>query len=54
MRSLIFKTIQVNLFIKQKQSYRLEKHLWLPKEKYEGRDKSGAWDEHIYTVIYDI
>ena len=29
-------------------------NLWLPKGKRAGRDKSGAWDEHIYTTIYKI
>ena len=28
----------------------LKTNLWLPK----GRDKSGAWDEHTHTTIYNI
>ena len=28
--------------------------LWLPKGKCQGeRDKSGAWDEHTHTTVYD-
>jgi len=44
--------IQMNSFTKQKQTYKYEKqNLWLPKGKGGERNKSGAWDEHIYTTI---
>ena len=29
-------------------------NLWLAKGKHGGRDKSGAWNEHIHTTIYKI
>ena len=34
--------------------YKTETNLWLPKGKREGRDKSGAWDEHTHTTVYKI
>ena len=46
----------MNLFTKQKQTYRYRKQTY----GYQrgnggwGRDKSGAWDEHTHTTIYMI
>ena len=34
----------MNLFTKQKQTHRHRKQTWLPKGKWWGRDKLGAWD----------
>ena len=45
----------MNLFTKQKQTYRYKKQTsWLRKGKcgLGGRDKSGPWDEHTPTTIY--
>ena len=38
------KKIQMNLFTKQKQTYRHRKQTWLPKGKGGMGDKSGVWD----------
>ena len=39
------KKIQMNLFIKQKQTHRQKTNLWLPKGKGRGgKDKWGSWD----------
>ena len=35
---------QMNLFTKQKQTYRQKTNLWLPKGKGGGIDKLGGWD----------
>ena len=45
----------MNLFTKQKQTYRYQKQTY----GYEGgnvvgRDKSGAWDEHAHATICKI
>ena len=53
MISNIFLKIQMNLFTKQKQTYRY----WEPtyghqRGKVGRRDKSGAWDEHTHIAIY--
>ena len=45
----------MNLFTKQKQSYRLRKQTYGPhKRKNVGRDKLGVWDENIHTTVYKI
>ena len=49
----IKKMIQMNLFIKQKQTHRLQKQTYgYQRGKGWGRDKLGGWDEHIYTTVY--
>ena len=49
------KKIQMNLFTKQKQTYRYQKQTYgYQRGNTMGRDKSGAWDEHIHTIIYRI
>ena len=32
----------------------LKTNLWLPKGKFGGKDKSGTWDEHTQTTLYQI
>ena len=45
----------MNLFTKQKQTYRYWKQIYgYQRENVGGRDKSGAWDEHTHTTIYKI
>ena len=45
----------MNLFTWQKQSYRYGKQTYgYQRGNMEGRDKSGAWDEHRHTTIYEI
>ena len=45
----------MNLFTKQKQTHRLQKQIYgYQREKVEGRDKLGVWDQHIHTTIYKI
>ena len=46
MWNLIFKKmIQMNLFTKQKQTYRYRKQIYGDQRRHVvGRDKSGAWD----------
>ena len=52
MWNLIFKKmIQMNLFTKQKQTYRYPKQTYgYQRGNMAGRDKSGAWDEHTPTT----
>ena len=47
------KTVQTNLFTKQKQTHRQKTNLQLPKEK-QGRDKLGVWDQQTQTAAYKI
>ena len=55
MRNLKKKMIQMNLFTKQKQTYRLWKQTYgYQRGKVGGRDKLGGWDLHINTTIYKI
>ena len=43
----------MNLFTKQKQTYRYQKQTYgYQRGNMRGRDKSGSWDEHIHTTIY--
>ena len=42
----------MNLFIKQKYTYRQKTNLWLLKAK--GGDKLGVWDQQIQTAICKI
>ena len=45
----------MNLFIKQKQTYRHRKQTYgYQRGKAEGRDKLGVWDQEIQTIIYTI
>ena len=45
----------MNFFTKQKQTCRYQKQRYgYQKEKVEGRDKLGARDEDIHTIIYKI
>ena len=45
----------MNLFTKQKQTYRYQKQTYgYQRGNLEGRDKSGAWDEHTHNTIYKI
>ena len=50
--------IQMNLFTKQKQTYRYRKQTYGYQRGSVGagwrRDKSGVWDEHTQTTIYKI
>ena len=47
---------QMNLFTKQKQTYRYQKQIYGYQRGNmgRGRDKSGAWDECTHTTIYKI
>ena len=43
------KMVQVNLFTKQ--THRLRKQIYgYQREKMEGRDKLGVWDQHLQTA----
>ena len=43
----------MNLFTKQKQTYRYRKQTYgYPRGNTGGRDKSGALDEHTHTTAY--
>ena len=43
----------MNLFTKQKQTYRYQKQTFgSQRRKVAGRDKSGAWDEHSHIATY--
>ena len=45
----------MNLFTKQKQTYRYRKQTYgYQRGNVEGKDKSGAWDEHTHTTINKI
>ena len=45
----------MNLFIKQKQTYRYWKQAYdYQRGNVVGRNKSRAWDEHTHTTIYKI
>ena len=45
----------MNLFIKQKQTYRYQKQTYgYQRGNLVGRYKSGAWDEHIHTTTCKI
>ena len=50
------KTIQMNLFTKQKHTHRLWKQTYSYQrgkgERWRGGDKLGVWDWHIHTTIY--
>ena len=48
--------VHVNLFMKQKQTHRLKKNLWLHKGKHGGgvENKLGAWYLHAHSTIYKI
>ena len=51
----IFKKIQMNLFIKQKQSHRVSKQTY----GYQGgrmgsRDSYGVWNGHVHTAIFKM
>ena len=52
MESSFLKMIQMNLFIKQKKTYRYQKQTYgYQRGNVGGRDKSGAWDEHTHYYI---
>ena len=45
----------MNLFTKQKQTYRYRKQIYgCQRGNMRERDTSGAWDEHTHTTIYKI
>ena len=45
----------MNLFIKQKQTYRYPKQTYgYQRGNGSWGDDSGAWDEHTHTIIYKI
>ena len=45
--------IQMNLFTKQKQTYRYQKQTYgYQRGNVGGRDKSGACDEHTHKLLY--
>ena len=45
----------MNLFTKQKQTCRYGKQTYgYQRGNVEGRDKSGAWDNHTHTTVYKI
>ena len=48
------KMIQMNLFTKQKQTYRYRRqtHGYQRGNVGGGNGKLGAWDEHIHTTVY--
>ena len=47
--------IQMSLFTKQKQTYRCRKQTYgYQRGNVGGRDRSGAWDAHTHTTIYEI
>ena len=46
--------IQMNLFTKEKQNHRHRKQTWILKDKGEGSDKLGIWEQHIHTAVYNI
>ena len=49
------KMIQMNLFTKQKQSYRCPKQIYgYQRGNVGGRGKSGAWEEYTHSTIYKI
>ena len=50
----IKKMIQMNLFTKEKQNHRHRKQTWILKDKGEGSDKLGIWEQHIHTAVYNI
>ena len=43
----------MNLFTKQKQTYRYQTYGY-QRGNVGGRDKSGAWDEHMHITIHKI
>ena len=49
------KVIKMNLFTKQKQTYRLREWTYgYQQGSVEGREKLGGWNGHIHTTIYKI
>ena len=46
--------IQVNLFIKQKQTHRLREQTDDYRGKSGGRDRLGVWDWQVHTAIFKI
>ena len=46
--------IQMNLFIKQKQTHRLENKLMLLGGRMGGRDSSGVWNGHVPTALFKM
>ena len=49
------KMIQMNLFLKQKETHRLQKQTYsYQRGKVGKRDKLGVWDSHIHSTIYEI
>ena len=45
----------MNLFTKQKQTYKYQKQTYgYQRGNVAGKDKSGTWDEHTHTTIYEI
>ena len=47
------KMIQMDLFIKQKQTHRHRKQIYgYQRGKGVGKDKLGVWDQQIHTIIY--
>lgn len=43
----------MNLFTKQKQTYRYQEQTSGSQRRDKWRDKSGAWDEHSHTTTYN-
>ena len=55
MWNLTLKKIQMNLFTKQKQTYRYQKQTYgYQRGNVVWEDRLGAWDEHTHTTLYKI
>ena len=49
------KKIQMNLFIKHKQTHRLREWIYkLPGQRVGERNRLGVWDWHVHTAIIKI
>ena len=44
----------MNLFIKQKQTHRLENQRMAASREDGGRDSQGVWDGHVHTAIFKM
>ena len=51
----LIKTVQKNVFIKQKQTQRFQNQTYgYQKGNAMGRDELGGWEWHVHTIIYKI
>ena len=46
--------LQMNLFIKQKETHRLREQTYGAKRKDGGRASCGVWSGHVYTLIFKM